>query len=113
MQRLTSRILLVLLLVSTFAPAALAVDGPPQHACCLRMLHSHSQTTTTLAAVHPRDGNCCPPMATGHWAQVAQQAGVGAALAREIAGHGLRNVHPGSSISTAYSGRAPPTFSIA
>src|SRR5882672_6743134 len=36
MHRLTARLLLVLLLVGTFAPVALAISAPVLHACCMR-----------------------------------------------------------------------------
>ncbi len=36
MHRLTARLLLVLLLVGTFAPVALAISAPVPHACCMR-----------------------------------------------------------------------------
>ena len=112
MHRLTARILLILLLVSTFAPAALAVDGPPQHACCLRKMHSPSPGAT-LAAVHARDGNCCPPITTIHSAQVSSRTGVPAGLVREITSNPVPPTRHDSQPLNSHSGRAPPASSIA
>ena len=110
MHRWTARTLLILLLVSTFAPAAMAVDGPPQHACCLRTSHSHQ---TTLTAVHQSDGSCCPPIATNHWAQVNPQDSFHNAAVIEVTPRKISQLHRHSLNRSSYSGRAPPAFSIA
>ena len=42
MHRLTARLLLILMLSGTFAPAALAISAESPHACCKRKpLHDH------------------------------------------------------------------------
>ena len=70
MRRLTARLLLVLLLVGTFAPIALAISAPPPHACCLRKpLHDHGSRALELQAVGGQHRNCCPPVTTAHWAE--------------------------------------------
>ena len=68
MHRLTARILLVLVLVGTFAPLALATSGPPQHACCMRK----GPAQRSFSQVHLDRGNCCPPMATAQHARPGQ-----------------------------------------
>jgi hypothetical protein len=68
MHRLTARILLVLVLVGTFAPLALATSGSPQHACCMRK----GPAQRSFSQVHFGGGNCCPPMATAQHARPGQ-----------------------------------------
>ncbi|HEY1263752.1 MAG TPA: hypothetical protein VGF06_09520 [Terriglobales bacterium] len=112
MHRWTARILLVLLLVSTFAPAALAIDGPPQHACCMRARHAHPGGTT-LAAVHPRDGNCCPPITTTSGAQVSVWATVRIGQVQHRTYGGFHRLILLSPDEGSHSGRAPPAFFFA
>ncbi|MGA9798617.1 MAG: hypothetical protein WBQ68_06390 [Terriglobales bacterium] len=71
MYRLTARLLLVLLLAGTFVPAALAVAAPLPHACCMRKpMHDHGAATREIQATTSRNGNCCPPVTTAHWAEL-------------------------------------------
>ncbi|HTR67512.1 MAG TPA: hypothetical protein VMH85_17160 [Terriglobales bacterium] len=76
MQRITARLLMVLALVGTFAPVALAIAGPAPHACCLRAGHScplcrKTHHGITVDAVHKGDcGRCCPPNVPAQWAQL-------------------------------------------
>jgi hypothetical protein len=61
MHRLTARLLLLLALVGSLAPLALAVGiAPPLHACCLRNASHHCHDS---AAEHLtfRDRSCCRP----------------------------------------------------
>jgi hypothetical protein len=70
MHRLTAKLLLALLLVSIFAPVALAITAPPPHACCLRKpLHDHGSGSLELQAVSSQRRNCCPPATAAHWAE--------------------------------------------
>jgi len=69
MHRLTARILLVLLLVSVLAPAALAVAGPQQgdccsQKCCLRMRHLQGQDGPKIQSPSCRQQDCCGWFAT-------------------------------------------------
>ena len=71
MHRLTASSLLALLLVGTFAPAALAVSAPPPHACCLRKpIQDHGAHHLEVQAVDGERHNCCPPITTAHWAEI-------------------------------------------
>jgi len=71
MYRLTARLLLVLLLASTFVPVAMAVSAPVPHACCMRKpMHRHGPGGRELRAVDTRNGSCCPPVTTAHWAEL-------------------------------------------
>lgn len=71
MYRLTARLLLVLLLASTFVPVAMAMSGPVPHACCVRKpMHDHGSGSREIREAGGRTGNCCPPVTTAHWAEL-------------------------------------------
>lgn len=71
MHRLTARLLLVLLLVGTIAPVALALSTPLPHACCMRKpMHDPGSSSFEFQAAGSERHNCCPPVTTGHWAEV-------------------------------------------
>ena len=71
MYRLTARLLLVLLLVGTFAPAALAIAAPVQHACCMRKpMHDHGSGSREIRAVGGDQHSCCPTAISAHWAEL-------------------------------------------
>jgi hypothetical protein len=71
MYRLTARVLLVLLLAGTFVPVAMAISAPAPHVCCMRKpMHEHGSGTIEVRAVDGRNGSCCPPAATAHWAEL-------------------------------------------
>jgi hypothetical protein len=70
MHRLTARLLLVLTLVGTLAPMALAISAPVPHACCIRKpMHDRGSRSIEVQAVDGEHRNCCPPVTTAHWAQ--------------------------------------------
>jgi hypothetical protein len=70
MHRLTARLLLVLTLVGTLAPVALAVSAPPPHACCMRKpLHDQGSRSLQTQTVDAGHHNCCPPVTTAQWAE--------------------------------------------
>lgn len=74
MYRLTARLLLVLLLASTFVPVAMAMSGPVPHACCMRKpMHDHGSGSREIGEVAGRTGNCCPPVTTAHWAELGSE----------------------------------------
>ncbi len=71
MHRLTARLLLVLLLVGTIAPVALAISAPAPHACCVRTpMHDHASGGREMRETASRTGNCCPPVTAAHWAEL-------------------------------------------
>jgi len=71
MHRLTARLLLVLVLVGTLAPVALAVSAPAPHACCMRKaMHDHTSRSLEIQSVGGEHRNCCPPVTTAHWAEL-------------------------------------------
>jgi hypothetical protein len=89
MQRIIARLLLILALAGSFAPAALAIAGPVPHACCLRACHfackyHHSYRGVTIEAVDKQGcGSCCPPNVPAQWAEVIRprEADIAAASA--------------------------------
>jgi hypothetical protein len=66
--RITARLLLLVLLVGVFAPAALAAIVPA-HACCVRkpMMHSHSAPPSSeFHATDCSSHRCCRPLTSSH-----------------------------------------------
>src|ERR1700761_2031976 len=59
MQRLTARLLLLLALAGTFAPALMQALAPPPHACCLRKSAHRCHTSGANDPVL-RSSECCP-----------------------------------------------------
>jgi len=71
MHRLTARFLLVLMLVGTIAPVALAISAPAPHACCLRKpAHHHGSSDLEVHAASCDSHSCCSPVTTAHWAEL-------------------------------------------
>lgn len=71
MYRLTARLLLVFLLSGIFVPVGLAISAPLPHACCVReTAHHHGSGVNEVQAVGGQNRNCCPPIATAHWADL-------------------------------------------
>jgi hypothetical protein len=71
MHRLTARLLLVLLLLGTLGPVAMAISGPAPHACCMRRpMHDHGSADHEIQAVRGENRSCCPPVTTSHWAEL-------------------------------------------
>ena len=68
MQRLTARLLLLLIALGVCQPLVEALSAEPPHACCLRKLHA---LPNQPAQIHDRGktgGSCCPPLTTPHTA---------------------------------------------
>jgi len=58
MRRTIASLLLIFAAAGTFAPAALALSAPQQHACCLRAAH-HCHDTNSGASLDLRSTGCC------------------------------------------------------
>src|SRR5262249_47027716 len=107
MHRLTARSLLVLLLVGSIAPAALAIAAPTPHACCMRkpmhMGSTHDSEFHASATCCQHD--CCRALTVSHWADLAPLAsGPRSAIAASLQGpHKLLDV--ASPINGTHSGR--------
>lgn len=71
MCRLTARVLLVFLLSGIFVPVGLAISAPLPHACCMRKTaHNQGSDVSEVQAAGGQNHNCCPPIATAHWAEL-------------------------------------------
>ncbi len=75
MNRLTAKFLLLFALVGTLAPLALALTGPPQHACCVRKAvhHCHESdgadsSRLLISGAGCCNGDCCRAVTTARWA---------------------------------------------
>lgn len=69
MQRLTTRLLLLAMLIGAFAPLVEAFSAQQPHACCLRKLHARNDLPLEVSD-NARRGNCCPPLTTPHTAEL-------------------------------------------
>src|SRR5580704_10021421 len=111
MYRLTARFLLVLLLVSVFAPVALAITVPAPHACCLRMKHDCTATSGSLQFQAPRtccNRDCCHPLLSSQWVGNPQSRIAYASSESSTLSSVLRSIHDIDPRIACYSGRAPP-----
>jgi hypothetical protein len=121
MQRLTARFVLLLLLVSMFAPAALAISQSSTSGCCCARKccirkHRHPTATPSGPQIQSRDrcyNNCRCSLVVPNWAEPSLAALAGASapsalLASESPSTNQRHGSP-RSLST----RGPPPFSIA
>jgi hypothetical protein len=115
MHRLTARLLLVLLLAGVFVPVALAISATPAHACCMRKpMHgrpSHDAEFQGPPGCCQHD--CCRPLTVSRAAHLTSTTCAQAPPALTILEHERQPIHFTSSVDHAYSGRAPPQFSIA
>jgi hypothetical protein len=112
MRSLTARLLLVLLLVGTFVPVALAISAPAPHACCLRKLHQHPSHDAQFEARDSAPRNCCPPVAVVHWAEPISAITTHVTLVATTAHAQLPPLRRHTGVNASHSGRAPPAFSI-
>jgi hypothetical protein len=109
MRRFTARALLVLLLVGTFAPVALAVSVQPDHACCLRKMHDHpSPHQAEFKAPYCCHHDCCRSVASRQFAQVPTVAGVPAAPTASQLQSDLNSAFVASGPNLSHSVRGPP-----
>jgi len=114
MQRLTARLLLVLVLVSVLAPLGLAATAAPPHACCRRhpMAIAPAGDAQIRAVPACCDHDCCRSVTLTQWAHVGPTAGWFATFV-SISAHPVpQSASPTSAVDHAHSGRAPPQFSI-
>jgi len=106
MYRLTARLLLVLLLVDTFAQAAVALSATPPHACCLRRLHQQNTHDSQLRA--PEDHSCCRSIASTQWAELRTPSQACVHLASNEMAIGPRTLALAVQRRASDSVRAPP-----
>ena len=114
MHRLTARLLLILMLSGTLAPAALAISAPAPHACCKRKpLHNHGGHSSEFQASDCGNHNCCRPLAVSQRAQPRPSI---SGCVSQTSGTLLQQMNPSYRIidfSDSRSARAPPTLFIA
>ena len=112
MQRLTARLLLLLVVVSgSFTPLLQAFSAQPPHACCLRKLHAPKDLPLRISDTTAAHGNCCPPATTRQSAQALELKVFSAVLA--VSSFDLRLADPEHNLefASSLSARAPPIFS--
>lgn len=117
MHRWTGRWLLLLALMGTFVPVALAVHAAPAaHACCVRKVQAHpchgmtvaEPEQPTLRSMGCCGHDCCRASTTARWAYAASPA---LACVTRIVGWGETPSQPrlpATQYSTFQSSRAPP-----
>jgi hypothetical protein len=112
MQRLTARLLLLLVVVSgSFAPLLQAFSAQPPHACCLRRLHASKDSPLQVSDATAAHGNCCPPVTTRQSAQAADLKLFSAVLAVSSLDLWPADLEHNLEFTPNLSARAPPTFS--
>jgi len=114
MHRLTASLLLILMLLGTFAPAALAISAESPHACCKRKpLHDHGGHSSEFGGPDTANHDCCRPLTI---AQRAHPRPPISGCVSQPSGTLLQEMDPSYRIidfSDSRSARAPPTFPIA
>ena len=109
MQRLTARLLLILIALGVFQPLVEALSAEPPHACCLRRLHAIPNQPTQFHDGGKAGGNCCPPLTTPHTANPVSLDRVQVSLTVS----GLKAVSQDRSLQNTFhatlSARAPPS----
>jgi hypothetical protein len=112
MNRWTARVLLLLLLMGTFGPVALAIPASAPHACCMRkpMRHSGHESAFQSAC---QDHRCCTPLASTHWAQAGTVRRVHVSPPVTVLNSGMPPVAAKRHVERSLSVRAPPQFSAA
>jgi hypothetical protein len=114
MHRLTARLLLILMLSGTLAPAALAISAPSPHACCKRKpLHNHGGPSSEFRASDCGNHSCCRALTVSQRAQ--PRPNISGCVSQPSATL-LQQLNPSYRIidlNDSRSARAPPTFPIA
>ena len=114
MHRLTARLLLILMLSGTLAPAALALSAESPHACCKRKpLHNHGGHSSEFRATDCGNHNCCRPITVSQRAQPRPSV---SGCVSQLSATLLPNADPNYRVidlNDSRSARAPPTLPIA
>lgn len=114
MRLLTARLLLILLLVSAFAPVALAISTPAPHACCMRKAMRDGQHEPEIqSAPDCCRHDCCRFFTVSLWAHLQPSASDSVIPHSAPLPPASRPVHRTAGGNRADSVRAPPQFSIA
>src|SRR5438309_10795903 len=119
MRRLTARLLLLVLLLGTFSPVALALSAQPRHACCVRKKpHCHNTLPTDpdgLAIYAPScaQRSCCRALSLTHWAQPQPSHKAHPVPHNQLLSHLPQVIFAGADLAAAHTVRGPPEFSLA
>src|SRR6266571_7786001 len=113
MNRWIARVLLLLLLMGTFGPVALAISASAPHACCMRKPMRRSGHENAFQSVSHHDHRCCTPLASTHWAQAETVRRVHVTLPATVLNLGTPPAAPKRHVERSLSVRAPPQFSVA
>jgi hypothetical protein len=115
MHRLTAKLLLLFAFVGTLAPLALALTGPPQHACCVRKAvhHCHESdgadtSRLLISGAGCCNGDCCRAVTTARWAYA--HAAMNVLHERNISARAdqLHQISFHAEVLELHSSRAPP-----
>jgi hypothetical protein len=113
MRDLTARLLLVLLLVSTLAPVALAISTPTPHTCCMRKPMRDAQRDSEIQSTPDCcRHDCCRLFTVSLWAHLQPSANTSVIPASVPLPFELSPMHRTAAAKRSDSVRAPPQFSI-
>jgi hypothetical protein len=115
MYRITARWLLILVLVGTLAPVALAISAPAPHACCIRKpMHENGSSRAEFRPT-PADCNhdCCHALTVAQYPHLLPSGGSQIATFSTPLAVERTVVSRNRLIESSRSVRAPPQFSIA
>jgi len=123
MERLIARFLLLVVLVGTFGPLALATAAPA-HACCIRKASHHCHDSAASEQISETgqlvirgtaccNHDCCRALTTARWAHAEQPTST--SFTRNVETYLGRPfpVSPATEVFTFQASRAPPHFSKA
>lgn len=112
MNRLTARLLLIVLLAGTFVPLALAISAPAPHACCVRKPLHDSSTDATLHAFACGNHSCCTPLTSACWVVSGSRPRTKIDPVRASLLAELPQIFRNNEVANSQSVRAPPMFSL-
>jgi hypothetical protein len=114
MHRLTARLLLILMLSGTLAPAVLALAAESPHACCKRNpFHNHGGRSSEFKASDCGNHDCCRPLTVSQRAQPRPFISGCVSQPSAILLQQLNPSYRVIDLNDFRSARAPPTLPIA
>src|SRR2546430_9720090 len=113
MQRSITRFLLLVVLLGSFGPLALAAAAPAMHACCIRKaIHDcHDSSVSGRLAISGKsccNTNYCRALTTARWAHAEQPSSASFAQDAEAYLGQPISISPATEIFAFHSSRAPP-----
>jgi hypothetical protein len=119
MYRLSARLLLLLSLLSVFAPATLAIGARPQHNCCTRKCckgkppHTHPSSDPVAQAKLCCQQSCPCSLTASQWTDVAPTAATSGVQPYAYLQRELSLLLSCKVRTAAHSVRGPPAIAIA